>query len=395
MSDTDYWRRFIELGLGLLVYGLAIIGAGALIGLLTGVIRFEDLSEPTPVSVMVVITTTPENTPAPTSTSTPTPTPPVVPVRHTPVVLVAATNTPAPSSTPAPTATFPPTYTPVPTMTPNAPVVAVEPATSTPTITPTIAPPALVCGYAEIVLIGAGKKHKPCHTPTPTALGVYNITTVTPERKTVPTSTPIVVSKPIPTQTPIATSTSVTTPTSSQGVVVEATLTPYLKKLFAELTPVKPDIDIRELEDRIYELVNVERLEHGMRSLDHVREVRLIARSHSEDMLTRDYFAHESPQGFGPMSRSEQAQYKCPMRSSYGLAENIALIALHAGYIDRDGEMDIQTWITLEGLALRFVHGWMNSKGHRANILTSSYNSTGVGVAISEDYKVYGTQNFC
>ena len=166
-------------------------------------------------------------------------------------------------------------------------------------------------------------------------------------------------------------------------------------KVACRADPVKPDIDIQELEDRIYDSINAERANLGLRPLDLVREVRLIARSHSEDMVIRDFYAHESPDGFGPKDRSEQAQYICPMRSFYGLGENIALLTLFTGYIDRNGEMDIQEWYTLEGLVLQFTYGWMNSEGHRANILASPYNSTGVGVAISEDHYVYATQNFC
>ena len=52
-------------------------------------------------------------------------------------------------------------------------------------------------------------------------------------------------------------------------------------------------------------------------------------------------------------------------------------------------------WFTLEGLAQKAVNGWMNSKGHRENILKASYDRTGIGVAVAEDGKVYFTQNFC
>ena len=262
-----------------------------------------------------------------------------------------------------------------------------------------------VCGYAEVVLIGAGKAHKPCYTPTPTGVPIfYDTATPIHTRTTFPTSTPFIVrtsmpiigKTPTPTQTPAAIFAPVATPTSTEVVVVvNPTLSPYLTKLMAEFTPIEPDIDIEDLEYRIYESLNNERVKDGLRPLDQVRGVSLIARSHSEDMVFRDFYAHESPDGFGPRDRSEQADYICPGRSSYGLGENIAQISLHAGYTDRNGVMDIQTWYTLEGLVLQFTYGWMNSRGHRANILESSYNSTGVGVVISEDYQVYATQNFC
>ena len=48
----------------------------------------------------------------------------------------------------------------------------------------------------------------------------------------------------------------------------------------------------------------------------------------------------------------------------------------------------------VNAIASATVDGWMNSPGHRANILTSYFQSTGIGVAISGN-EVYLTQNFC
>jgi uncharacterized protein YkwD len=52
-------------------------------------------------------------------------------------------------------------------------------------------------------------------------------------------------------------------------------------------------------------------------------------------------------------------------------------------------------WKTAGKIAESTVHGWMNSQGHRKNILTPRWKSEGIGVAISPDDKVYITQNFC
>ena len=114
MSKAGRWYKVIGAVLWVLVYGFAIIGAGATVGLLTGVIRFGDESEPAPVSVLVVVTATPVDTPVPMFT----PTPSVVP-SLTPVIVVVATNTLTPTLTPSPIATLRPTYTSVPTMTPT------------------------------------------------------------------------------------------------------------------------------------------------------------------------------------------------------------------------------------------------------------------------------------
>ena len=108
-----------------------------------------------------VRTPTPE-TPIATATPTLTPTPPPSP---TPT---QKPSTPTPTSTPTDTPTPTYTYTSVPTQTPSptgTPTVTSTP-TSTPVVTPTVTPP--VCGYVQMVLMGAGKKHDPCYTPTPT-----------------------------------------------------------------------------------------------------------------------------------------------------------------------------------------------------------------------------------
>ena len=52
-------------------------------------------------------------------------------------------------------------------------------------------------------------------------------------------------------------------------------------------------------------------------------------------------------------------------------------------------------WNTQEEIAIVAVEGWMNSQGHRENILDPSYDRAGIGVAIAEDDRVYITQNFC
>lgn len=52
--------------------------------------------------------------------------------------------------------------------------------------------------------------------------------------------------------------------------------------------------------------------------------------------------------------------------------------------------------LTLGGaglVAAAFVKQWMNSEGHRANILNGAYNRTGVGIAVSGD-RIYATQDF-
>ncbi len=52
-------------------------------------------------------------------------------------------------------------------------------------------------------------------------------------------------------------------------------------------------------------------------------------------------------------------------------------------------------YITLENLAFRIVDGWMNSPGHRENILTETYDREGIGIGIGAEESVWVTQNSC
>ena len=165
------------------------------------------------------------------------------------------------------------------------------------------------------------------------------------------------------------------------------------------LSTVKPVMDIRKLESRLHELVNAERVRHGLPPLRHIETLRLIARSHSKDMAKRAYFAHTNPEGRNPTARGDLAGYNCrkgyDSNYTYGLGENIHQAWLYKSYKTRNGRIVSYDWFTPEGLAQRVVTGWMNSKRHKKNILKASYDRSGMGVAIAKDGKVFSTQNFC
>ena len=78
-----------------------------------------------------------------------------------------------------------------------------------------------------------------------------------------------------------------------------------------------------------------------------------------------------------------------------GLAENIAQHCTYTSY-SMSGAWTSYSWHDSEKeLAKEIVDGWMESPGHRKNILTGAYDKIGVGVSISDSEKVYATQNFC
>ena len=131
-----------------------------------------------------------------------------------------------------------------------------------------------------------------------------------------------------------------------------------------------------DFELKILELTNERRVEHALSVL--MPELRLaeIARGHSDDMLARQFFAHTNPEGLGPADRVAVQH-----RRLVGLAsENLFKVW---------GEFSTDA----DDLALEIVTGWMNSPGHRANILRPESTHLGVGVSQTSD-QIYATQVF-
>jgi len=115
-------------------------------------------------------------------------------------------------------------------------------------------------------------------------------------------------------------------------------------------------------------------------------------------MLKRDYFEHDSPEGLDFSWRYSQIGFSCNIYVGdyiYGGAEN-----LHQGWTYgtiwyTNGVETNREWYSSDEIAENAVNGWMNSPGHRQNILTSYWKNEGIGVAVSSDGKVLATQNFC
>ncbi|QZY19769.1 CAP domain-containing protein [Streptomyces decoyicus] len=120
-------------------------------------------------------------------------------------------------------------------------------------------------------------------------------------------------------------------------------------------------------EAKVLRLVNKARAEHGCGPLRRDARLAKAARLHSQDMSARHYYARSSPDGRDPKERMEAQGYK----------------DAHAENID--------AWETEPEGAFR---AWMNSPGHRANILSCSSHATGVGVAFGGKLRAHWTQDF-
>jgi len=162
----------------------------------------------------------------------------------------------------------------------------------------------------------------------------------------------------------------------------------------------KPDIDLTSLEAEIHRLTNIERTSKGLSPLLLDSQLSTIARLHSQDMAKNNYFEHDNLKGQDPTDRGLQRGYTC--RKDYGsyytegIAENIFQNNLYdSKTVTIPIGVTSYEWNTLEELARSTVDGWMNSPGHRKNILTNGYDREGIGIAISSDDKVLITQDFC
>ena len=202
-------------------------------------------------------------------------------------------------------------------------------------------------------------------------------------------------------------------------IVLQNTLSEQIKKVQAESVDVivadvnnitntiqnknpidqKSGIDKSKLEKQVHELTNKYRLQNGLSALSWDDKLSNVARSHSEDMASRNYFAHETLEGKNPTDRGASHGYTCQkvigMLIYSGIAENIFQNNLYDRVWTTNGIPTSYDWNTLDELASSTVDGWMDSPGHRKNILTETIDKEGIGVAIASDDKVYITQNFC
>lgn len=113
-------------------------------------------------------------------------------------------------------------------------------------------------------------------------------------------------------------------------------------------------------------------------------------------MAQNDYFSHESPSGETRSDRYDEFGYDCRADIDgsryYTGAENILYTYYDTNVGTEDGTV---RYTNADELARGIVRGWMNSEGHRDNILMDAWDDEGIGIYVTPDGKVYATQNFC
>ena len=125
-----------------------------------------------------------------------------------------------------------------------------------------------------------------------------------------------------------------------------------------------------DFEIEVFNLTNIERVNNGLAPFEWHIGLAFVARGHSEDMAANNFMSHTGTDGSSPFERMTRAGI-----SYSSAAENVA-----AGYSTPEA----------------VVAGWMNSAGHRGNILNPNLTHLGVGYAYNSGsfYRHYWTQAF-
>jgi uncharacterized protein YkwD len=120
-------------------------------------------------------------------------------------------------------------------------------------------------------------------------------------------------------------------------------------------------------EAKAFQLLNADRAANGLPALKLNMDLVSLAEKYGQDMINRNYFSHYNPEGQSPFERMQQAG----ITYSYA-GENLA----------------INSNVTAAEKA------FMNSSGHRANILNTNFTEVGVGVRTNSAGSVYVVQEF-
>lgn len=127
-------------------------------------------------------------------------------------------------------------------------------------------------------------------------------------------------------------------------------------------------VNDKTLPKEVLRLTNEIRVQNGLNELVWDDELARVGREHCIDMAAREYFDHNTPEGLSPLDRMQNA----------GIWRNYAGENIAAGQIDPQAVVD----------------AWMESPGHRDNILFPNYTRMGVSFYRGGNYGVYWAQEF-
>jgi uncharacterized YkwD family protein len=151
--------------------------------------------------------------------------------------------------------------------------------------------------------------------------------------------------------------------------IVEVMAQPKLSEAYtAQKIAITSKSTISQQEAEVVRLVNVKRVQNGLQPLKANSQLMSVARQKSQDMAKKKYFSHVSPT-FG---------------TTFKLMERLGIRFSAAGENIAYGQKT----------PAAVMNAWMNSPGHRANILSKTYTNIGVGLAKNSKGVCYWTQVF-
>jgi uncharacterized protein YkwD len=150
-----------------------------------------------------------------------------------------------------------------------------------------------------------------------------------------------------------------------------------LLSMFASWPASAQETGTEQLRNLALELVNKDRAANNLPALRLEAKLTKAAQSHADDMLRRDYYSHYSPEGKAVSDRYQAAGGNRWLLT----AENIAQCTGCKPPLGRDYVREMQ-------------EGWMNSPGHRANILRKGLTEFGYGMVIGKGGTLYAVQTF-
>ena len=150
-------------------------------------------------------------------------------------------------------------------------------------------------------------------------------------------------------------------------VTPELELQPPVQEPQPDPVPQPGEIRLTADEQQLFQLVNQERRQAGLKELKIHNGLVELARLKSKDMIALNYFAHQSPTYGSPFEMMQRAGI-----TYYSAGENLAGAATVA----------------------RAHTSLMNSTGHRANILNPNYTHVGIGIVDGGPYGKMHTQMF-
>jgi uncharacterized protein YkwD len=151
----------------------------------------------------------------------------------------------------------------------------------------------------------------------------------------------------------------------------------------AKMISLYPEIDgDRKVESLLFILTNKERKKRGLGELKFDKRLRIAARQHSNDMLNRKYFSHNSGDKIN----------KTPLHRIYN--SGLPILVVGENIAENKGNL-VETLLknNPDSLARVILRKWMNSPAHKENILNPEFTHMGIGsITYKNTQKV--TQNF-